>query len=100
MTHTPAPWSVEWGEEEGNDGVTIESSAGPVAFRVLEVDARLIAAAPEMLKLLRDVRLAFEEMDDDLIGWRNLDATYLDSLIASTLHDVNECICRVQGVAP
>jgi hypothetical protein len=45
---------VEWSDEEGNDGVTIEAPDGPVAFRVLEVDARLIAAAPEMLAALKE----------------------------------------------
>jgi hypothetical protein len=47
---------VEWSEEEGNDGVTIESPDGPVAFRVLEVDARLIAAAPELLAVLHEAK--------------------------------------------
>lgn len=55
MSHTPGPWTVEWSDEEGNDGVTIEAPDGPVAFRVLEVDSRLIAAAPEMLAALREV---------------------------------------------
>jgi hypothetical protein len=45
---------VEWSDEEGNDGVTIEAPDGPVAFRVLEVDSRLIAAAPEMLAALKE----------------------------------------------
>ena len=54
MSHTPGPWTVEWSDEEGNDGVTIEAPDGPVAFRVLEVDARLIAAAPEMLAALKE----------------------------------------------
>jgi hypothetical protein len=52
MSHTPGPWTVEWSDEEGNDGVTIEAPDGPVAFRVLEVDARLIAAAPDLLAAL------------------------------------------------
>lgn len=53
MSHTPGPWSVEWSEAEGNDGVTIESPDGPVAFRVLEVDAPLISAAPALLERLK-----------------------------------------------
>lgn len=53
MSHTPGPWTVEWSDEEGNDGVTVEASEGPVAFRVLECDANLIACAPEMLASLK-----------------------------------------------
>jgi hypothetical protein len=62
MSHTPGPWAVEWSEEEGNDGVTIESPDGPVAFRVLEVDARLIAAAPELLAALIEAKYELIEL--------------------------------------
>jgi hypothetical protein len=64
MTHTPGPWAVEWSEEEGNDGVTVESPDGPVAFRVLEVDARLIAAAPDLLAALMRMRDEFNSYAD------------------------------------
>lgn len=57
--HTPGPWLVEWSDEEGNDGVTVEASDGPVAFRVLECDARLIAAAPDLLAALIKMRDEF-----------------------------------------
>lgn len=55
MTHTRGPWTIDWSDDEGNDGVTIESPDGPIAFRVLEVDAYPIAAAPELLALARKI---------------------------------------------
>jgi hypothetical protein len=71
MAHTPGPWAVEWSEEEGNDGVTVESPDGPVAFRVLEVDARLIAAAPD---LLAAAKLVLEAGDQEYVKFIVRDA--------------------------
>jgi hypothetical protein len=56
-----------------------------------------MAAAAEMLQMLRDIRLTLEEMDDELCGWRHMDATHMDALVAGTLHDVNELIFSAQG---
>lgn len=53
-THTPGPWTVGDPDEYG-DGVTIDSAEGPVAFRVIECSADLIAAAPDLLAALQDV---------------------------------------------
>jgi hypothetical protein len=58
---------------------------------------RLLAAAPEMLRVLREVRLVLEEMDDDLIGWRHLDATYRDELVSGTFHSVGDTIAKAEG---
>ena len=55
MAHTPGPWAIKYEDELGNlldDGLTIESGDGPVAFRVIDCSAHLIAAAPEMLATL------------------------------------------------
>jgi hypothetical protein len=60
--HTPGPWWIEHEDDEGQlleNGVTIESTEGPVAFKVLDCDARIIAAAPELLAALREMREQF-----------------------------------------
>jgi hypothetical protein len=86
MTHTPGPWSVEWSEEEFNDGVTVESGDGPVAFRVLECDASLVAAAPEMLALLKNLR---DDMTSPLGFGPSLMDTYID--------DIKATVARAEG---
>jgi hypothetical protein len=56
MSHTPGPWTIEYEDDNGNlldDGVTIESCEGPVAFRVIDCSASLISAAPELLASLK-----------------------------------------------
>ncbi len=53
MAHTPGPWTIGEPDEDG-DGVTIESQQGPVAFRVIDCSANLIAAAPELLAALKE----------------------------------------------
>jgi hypothetical protein len=58
MSHTPGPWTIEYEDDDGNlldDGVTIESCEGPVAFRVIDCSAPLISAAPELLAALREL---------------------------------------------
>lgn len=62
-THTPGLWTVE-----SNDGVDFtvlggKSSQVRIAVECGERDARLIAAAPDMLKALQ--RLAHPMADDD-----------------------------------
>lgn len=44
-------------------------------------NARLIAAAPEMLATLKRMREVFEQLSDG--DWRHMDATYVDQLIDS-----------------
>lgn len=62
--HTPGPWAV--GKNERSDE-RIEVRAEPLGLLVALVekssDARLIAAAPELLEALRDV-LAFDARTD------------------------------------
>lgn len=47
--HTPGPW--HW---DGKFTVTIPNAVGMTAFCMNPDDGRLIAAAPDMLKALRD----------------------------------------------
>lgn len=49
MTHTPAPWSIEW-----HDGYAyIMSANGADVVQCNTQDARLIAAAPDLLAALQ-----------------------------------------------
>jgi|DEB0MinimDraft_10_1074344.scaffolds.fasta_scaffold104886_2 hypothetical protein len=67
MFHTPGPWTIEYEDADGDmleNGVTIESCEGPVAFNVIDCSARLIAAAPELLKELKYLVEQFEEAVD------------------------------------
>ncbi len=63
--HTPGPWAqnedrVESANEHGwiNDGWIVAGCAGPDAY----ANARLIAAAPEMLEALREAECALSLM--------------------------------------
>ncbi|HLS33502.1 MAG TPA: hypothetical protein VK039_07925 [Brevibacterium sp.] len=72
--HTPGPWAVEWPEEDGSlamiEGPIVRGAEGQLVAEVLSIgldespghydvhadaDARLIAAAPEMLEALTDL---------------------------------------------
>jgi hypothetical protein len=58
-THTPGPWTVGDPDEYG-DGVTIDSPEGPLAFRVIDCSADLIATAPELLAFVLKVARHYE----------------------------------------
>ena len=61
--------------------------------------AKLVAAAPEMLAALceaRDALAALGWEGDE--NWRHWDATRVDSLIAGTLHVVNQVIAKADGL--
>ena len=103
MPHTPGPWKVA-------DRFYI-LMADDVACEVAKVcdenidddmlgqcdaDARLIAAAPEMLAALRRMREVFEQLADG--DWRELDATYVDQLIESDgLLGCDQAIAKAEG---
>lgn len=53
--HTPGPW--EW---DGKFTVCITADDGTTCFRTRREDARLIAAAPELLAALKDVIAQFD----------------------------------------
>ena len=64
--HTPAPWTVEeYGDDESPSLVIHKGTATRVCFMAtpgshgdparIEADARLIAAAPEMVEALKDL---------------------------------------------
>jgi hypothetical protein len=61
MTHTPGPWVAE-PEYEGDDATLVHANGVTIAdcgylprpLAVAEANARLIAAAPDMLALLKE----------------------------------------------
>lgn len=68
MSHTPGPWTVTWDEFGGydcmtpafrvrdeNDRAVVTLDCGRTADPVIEANARLIAAAPDLLVALRDL---------------------------------------------
>lgn len=82
MTHTPGPWEAEWESNAGYDGMTdgwnIVQHGGEDIFPVVVVDegdnddkaitaanARLIAAAPDLLKALGELVQSIEDMGLD-----------------------------------
>jgi hypothetical protein len=105
MGHTPGPWYV--GQYGDNDS-DVCAEGGPVicALRsgnadpydmTAAADARLIAAAPEMLKQLRAVRDDIGALALDTNGWREWDATAVDELLGSRLVRLDDLIAKAEG---
>lgn len=99
MAHTPGPW-----EARPNDGQIILN--GSNAYDIQEIynnqggfnpdDIRLMAAAPELLLLVKRLREVFEPLSDG--DWRHLDATYVDELIESDgLEACARAIAKAEG---
>ena len=103
MPHTPGPWEVHhWGDNEGDihgsDGkvVCVMRDGATPQEEDWEGDARLIAAAPDLLAALKRMREVFEQLSDG--DWRSLDATYVDQLIASDgLRGCDKVIAKAEG---
>lgn len=97
--HTPGPWWIEHEDDEGQpleNGATIESPEGPVAFNVIDCSAHLIAAAPSLLATIKRMREVFEQLSDG--DWRILDASYVDELIESDgLRSCDLAIAKAEG---
>jgi hypothetical protein len=95
MGHTPGPWTIEYetdGGEPYDDGVRIDSPEGPVAFRVIDCSAHLIAAAPEMLKTLRFVLPVLE----NAARRGTIDSEGVN-LELEAAREVSDCIAQAEG---
>lgn len=105
MGHTEGPWlACRPGESDWSDWYwEIEDPYGHTATvygndAEAGANARLIAAAPEMLAALCEARDAFAAMDwEGEENWRHWDATRLDELIAGTLRVVNAALTKAGG---
>jgi hypothetical protein len=103
MSHTPGPWEIHhYGDNEGD----IHGSDGTLVCMMREgdtapdqdwsADARLIAAAPELLAAMKRMREVFEQLSEG--DWRELDATYVDQLIENDgLHGCDKAIAKAEG---
>lgn len=76
MSHTPAPWTVSAGEVTTADGdvfiAELASRDRPCAVQnptEAEANAHLIAAAPELLEVVKAVAAHFENTDAPLGAW-------------------------------
>lgn len=60
---------------------------------------RLLAAAHEMLSVLRRASFTLEELDEDgdQVGWRNMDSTRVDEMISSLFVAVDQCLAKAEG---
>lgn len=107
MTHTPGPWRVHSEHADriivngccvyqvGNLAVPDSYEPG-VMGEPNPADVRLMAAAPELLRLIGRLREVFEQLSDG--DWRHLDATYVDQLIESDgLHACEQAIAKAEG---
>lgn len=70
------------------DSALVDSEYPPAAAA-----ARIAAAAPRMLEALKVMREAAERLE----GWRDLDGTAIDSIIASDLTHEADCALRQAG---
>ena len=59
--HTPGPWTIESSEMMGSDIVSRSTNAFIACQVASGVDARLIAAAPKLLKALKQYREAIKD---------------------------------------
>jgi hypothetical protein len=110
MAHTPGPWSVTPTPTDEHhthkimyDCVQDHRRIGAVCGVFSKDDgesaanARLIAAAPEMLKQLRAVRDDIGALACDTNGWREWDATAVDELLGSRLVRLDDLIAKAEG---
>ena len=101
MTHTPGPWYVNGDciEVDGPEGPRDVTLAVVLQEDNLAADARLIAAAPEMLAALKRMREVFKQLAaEGHGGWRWMDATRVDQLIESDgLLGCDQAIAKAEG---
>jgi len=104
--HTPGPWHVRFGGRQEDDGwcVASQSSSDPIVVaeswpRVMPprsqliANARLIAAAPELLAALKDTLCLAEAYFDTLPD----DGEAQDHYMASVIEPARNAIAKAEG---
>jgi hypothetical protein len=76
--HTPSPWKAEGWENivvnsvNGNTLVACPGDGPNTPLEEIKANARLIAAAPELLEALRAMRLSFKDLPREYIeNWKD-----------------------------
>ena len=89
MTHSPAPWRIVYNDiiYDANDDTVVEY------YRLAKypADAALIAAAPEMLAMLKEL----SRYDDEMY---KVDSYY--AMNADLRYSLNELIAKAEGNVP
>jgi hypothetical protein len=96
--HTPGPWHVEQGINDYDILVTPDGRAPArlAGYVEREADARLIAAAPELLEALRHLCGALNMSDDDHEDFADSCADVVEFLWQ---HDARALLARIEGGA-
>jgi hypothetical protein len=68
-THTPGPWTVTHDKKHGQQ--RISANDVPIAVTKVDTNARLIAAAPELLKALKALVEPLSLDDVRIEDWQN-----------------------------
>lgn len=108
MAHTPGPWKVVdrfyvWTDDDVGCEVAkvCDENLDEDSLEQADADARLIAAAPELLAIAKWVRDNMEPLgkdpSDGVSGWRHMDATEVDSIVSGVLHFCDEAIAKAEG---
>ena len=96
--HTPGPWVVDHSHPDWVEGTTIWANDVVIAHAVAdqhhetEANARLIAAAPEMLDLLYTVLPYIEDLE--------LDQMYKPGVVAALTRRIRDTLDKAEGVQP
>ena len=80
--HTPGPWFVSPAAVEGREDVFCSEREGTIAQNARPADAALIAAAPEMLDLLKWTLGTLEGPHPEGVSAKNLYGDRLRGIIA------------------
>ena len=89
--HTPGPWMFDAtlkGDGSFGGSYIVSNNAKrtwPLAEVYREDNARLIAAAPELLDALKDARNAYQQMFDVMpVAWQTIDNIICDAISKAT----------------
>lgn len=103
MTHTPGPWYAEGSDIGSAENITVgvaiagRTDDGYISHAQVQANANLMASAPELLSALVAIQHLINELEDDVVGWRTLDATYVDEILARAFDTACTAIRLAEG---